>query len=112
MTRHVEFWHDADSAHPGVFDDLAHLRLCVVIPVRTKLVKLRKLFTLDSEALVFGDVQMQDVELDRGHSVQVALDYLHRLPMPPDVNQQPAPRETRPVLNAHRRDEVTLCGAS
>ena len=51
---------------------------------------------------------MQHVELDGGHRVEVALDYIHRLKVTARIYHQTAPLKARLVLNARSRDEVSV----
>ena len=82
VARHVELRHDADAAVARVLEDLARFLGRVEVPVRAQAVKPREARALDAEPLVLGQVPVQDVELHRGHAVQVALDHLWRLPVP------------------------------
>ncbi len=94
MARQVELGHDPDAAVGGVFDDLLDLDLGEEHPVRAELVELGEDLRFDAEALVLGQVEVQDVHLDRGHAVDVALDDVDGLEMAADVDHQAAPGET------------------
>jgi len=51
---------------------------------------------------------VQDVELDRRHRVEVALEHFDRLVVAAHVYEQPAPRKAGLVLNARGVNEVPL----
>src|SRR5436305_14942973 len=91
VSRNVELRHDTYAALSGVRDNFARLVLRIEKTVRAHLMKLRKLLALDAKALIFSQVPVQDIELDGGHRVQVALQDLHRLKVSPDINQKPTP---------------------
>ncbi len=100
MARHVELRHHPDPAVAGVGHDLADLLLGIEEPVGALLLEQRETPALHPEALVLGEVPVEDVELDRGHSVELPLDRLGRLPVPADVDQETAPGEAGPVGDA------------
>src|SRR5437764_1445606 len=106
MPRHVKRRYDTYAAHARVLDDVAYLRLRVIHPIRPHQLELRILAALDTEALILSQVPVQDVQLDGGHAVQIALDRLDGLEVPARINQQPAPTKTRLVLNDSGRDEI------
>ena len=105
MPRNIKLRDDPDPAGRGVRDDPAHLFLREVMAVGAEFVQVGKFLALDAEALVLGQVQVQDVELYERHAVEVALDDLQRLPVARHIDHQAAPGKTRPVLDAHRRQE-------
>ncbi len=102
---HVELRHDANAPLPSVFDDVAQLILRVVVAVRSHFVQLRVLPALDAEALVFAQVKVQHVQLDRGHTIELPLDHLDRLEMAPDIDQQPTPAKPRSILDVDSGNE-------
>ena len=53
----------------------------------------------DPETLIFGEMPVEDIQLDSRHAIKVALDDLDWLPVPGHVDQQSAPWEAWPVLN-------------
>ena len=108
VAGHVELRHHADAARGGVGDDLAELVLRVVLAVRPHLVQPRMALALHAEALVLGEVPVQDVQLHRRHAVEVALQDLHGHEVPGGIDEQAAPREAGPVLDADAADEVAL----
>jgi hypothetical protein len=61
------------------------LLLGVIETIGTELLQLRKVPAFDAEALIVGEMPMKDVQLYRGHPVQIALDHLDRHPVPRDV---------------------------
>ena len=101
MPRHIELRDDADAAVARVRHDVAHLRLCVIQPVRAHALQPRVAQALHAEPLVLREMPVQHVELDRRHAVEGALDHLDRLEVPADIHQQSAPREARRVLDVH-----------
>ena len=102
VARHVELGHHADPALARVSHHGADFGLRIVMAAGTELLQTRIAFALHAKALVVGEVPVEDVQLHRGHRIQVALHHLDRHPMARNVHQQPAPREARPVVNAHR----------
>ena len=64
--------------------------------------------TLDAEALVVRQVQVQDVQLHGGHGVEIALDHLDGLPAPRHVDHEPPPWESRPVPDRGRRKKPAV----
>ena len=54
---------------------------------------------LDAEALVVGEVPVEDVQLDRGHGVEIALDHFDRHPVARHIEHQAAPGEARLVFD-------------
>ena len=105
VARDVELGHDPDAALGRVGDDHAHLRLREKVAVRAQLLEFGMGQALDPEALVVGQVQVQDVQLHDRHGVEIALDHLHRLPVPGDVDHEAAPGEARPVGD-HDRGQI------
>src|SRR5262245_34576784 len=108
MPGHVEFGYDSNTSIASVVDDLASLRLRVIQPVRSHLMQLWELAAFDAESLVFSQMPVQHVQLHSRHTVELALDHFYRLKMPTDVDQQSAPGESRPVLYADCRNEVSV----
>ena len=107
VSRHVELRHHADAPVARKLHDLADLILRIVIPVRPHLVQPRIPFAFDPESLIFRKVPVQHVQLHRRHRFQIALDHLHRHPVPAHVQHQPAPWKSRPVLDMYARDFET-----
>ena len=77
-------------------------------PVRAELVELGEDLGFDAEALVLGQVQVQDVHLDRGHAVEVAFDDLDGLEMAADVDHQAAPGEAGLVGDGDAGEIIAL----
>src|ERR1700730_5947630 len=108
---HVELRHHADTTLLCIRDHAADFGLGVEEPVRTHFMQLREYPALDAEALVLGKMPVKYVQLDRGHAVQVALDYIHRDEVAAGVNHQPPPGKARTVLDGNgRRGEACACG--
>src|SRR5579864_2773490 len=99
VTRHIEFRNYANAAVTRVVDHVADLVLGVVQAVRTQFVQLGKALAFDTEALIVGKVPVKNVQLDRGHSVEIALDHVEWHEMAAGVDHQTAPRKARLVLN-------------
>ena len=93
VAGHVELRHDADAAGAGVGDDVPGLFLGVVEAIGAGGSELGKELALDAEALILGEVPVEDVELHGGHGVEVALDDVDRLEVAADVDHQAAPAE-------------------
>ncbi len=51
---------------------------------------------------------MEDVQLHRGHCVEVALENFDRLEVTRDVDQQPAPGKAWLIVDLNSREEVTV----
>ncbi len=74
MARDIEFRHNANTALAGICDDFASLLLRVEEAVGAHSGQLGEDLALDAEALIVGQVPVEDVELYGGHSVERALD--------------------------------------
>src|SRR4051794_962989 len=71
MARHVDLGNDADSAVPSVCHNAPDIVLSVVFSVLgSKLVEFRKNFAFNAEALVIGQMPVEDVELHGFHRVE------------------------------------------
>src|ERR1043166_1540825 len=103
MTGHIELRNDANSAFGRISNNLARLILCVEEPVRTHLLQLGKLLTLDPKSLVLSQVPVKHVELHRRHGVKVSLEHFHGLIVTRDIDQKTAPWKARLILNLYRR---------
>src|SRR5262249_9492298 len=99
MPRHVELRNDPNATLPRECDQVTDLFLRVVKSVGTHLLQLGKFLTFDPESLIVREVQVEYVQLDRSHAVQIALQYVHRHVMPANIDQQPAPEKSRLILN-------------
>ena len=91
VARDVEFRHDADAASRRIGDDPAHLLLGEEVAIRALALELGVGQALDAEALVVGQMQVQDVQLHDRHGVEIALDDLDRLPVARDIDHEPPP---------------------
>src|SRR4030095_12826252 len=107
VSRHIALGHHANPAISSIGDDLANLLLSVEQTIASHLVKLWKSFGLDSKSLIFGEVPMQYVEFYRSHSIEVPFEHLDGFVVTTYVDEQPAPRKARLVLNARRRKKVS-----
>ncbi len=103
VARHVDLRHHADTALGGVAHHLTHLFRRVEQPVAGKLRQLRIALRAETPALVVGQVPVQDVELRRGHAVDLTFDIRQRDKVTRRVEQQPTPREARRIFNGDPR---------
>jgi hypothetical protein len=62
----------------------------------------------DPEALVFGQVPMQDIELNRRHCIEIPFEDVDRLVVAPYVNKKTPPGKAGTVINLDSGDEVTV----
>ena len=106
MAGHLEFGYDADTASAGVGDEVFRHPPAYRRGRRSRAGELRIELALDAEALVFGEVPVEDVELNGGHAVEVAFEHVHRLEVPAAVDHQAAPCEPRRIVNRDRREHV------
>lgn len=80
-----------------------NVRVSIVIAIGAKLVQLWKHVALDAEALVVGQVPVEDIQFHRFHSVECALYDRYRHPVAGDVQQEASPGKARLVINVKRR---------
>ena len=99
MAGNIELRHHTDAAIARVGYDLPDLGLRVEQAVRPFLVQLGKPLALHAEALVFGEVPVEDVELHGGHGVQIALHYIERHEVARRIEHQAAPGKAGLILN-------------
>jgi hypothetical protein len=85
VARDIEFGNHANTSILRIRDHFANLFLRVIKAVGTELLQLGKPLALDAEALVVGEMPMEDVQLYRGHAVEIAQDHLDGHPVPRDV---------------------------
>jgi hypothetical protein len=102
VPRHIKLRDHANAAIPGVRNHLPDLILRVVMAVRTEFLQLRESFALRTESLILRQVPVQHVHLNCSHRVQIAQNHWKRYPVPRDIDHQPTPRKSRPVLDMHR----------
>src|SRR5215813_6103555 len=95
----IELRHYANATLARVSDDLAHLVLSVEETIGTEGVKPGKFLALDAKALILCEVPMQDVQLYGRHRVEVPLEYVHRLEVTADVDEQAAPGKARLIVD-------------
>jgi hypothetical protein len=103
---HVELGHDADAAQRGVADDLFDVvggeELAVARGTGGEVgVGAR----VDANALVVGDVEVEDVEFGGGERVDGAQNERERHPVPHHVEHDAAPRKARAVANGDDRND-------
>ena len=61
--------------------------------------ELRKLLTLDTESLILSQMPVKNIQLDRRHRIEIALENLRRLIVTGDIDQQTTPGKTRLIIN-------------
>src|SRR5215471_704149 len=103
MAGHVELRHHPNPALCRISNDLARLFLGVEEPIRPHLMQLGKFFALDSKSLVFGQVPVKDIELDRRHGVKIPFEHFHGLVVTRYVNQETTPLKAWLILNLYGR---------
>ena len=104
MAGNVELRHHADAAVARVGHDVADLVLRVVEAVGALLVQLGEALALHAEALVVGEVPVEDVELHGGHGVEIALHHFERHPVARGIHHQAAPGKARLVFDVNGGD--------
>src|SRR5947209_2194295 len=101
VPRHIEFGHDANAAVMRVGDKVASFVLGVEEAVRAEGVQLGESLAFNPEALIFGEVPMEDVHLHGFHPIDVAPDDIEGNEMAADIYHQTAPGEAWLILNFH-----------
>src|SRR5580692_4593451 len=99
MARSVELRKNADTAVVSVADQFANLFLAVVQTVRAHLVQLGKALALDPEALVVGEMEVQNIHLHRRHTVEVSLDHVEWNEVASNIDEQAAPGKPGSVFD-------------
>ena len=61
--------------------------------------ELWEFLAFEAEALIVGQMEVEDVHLDGFHAVEIALEYVGGNEVAADVNEQAAPGEARLVLD-------------
>ena len=105
VSGHVELGDDADATGVGVGDDVADLILGVEEAVGAESGEAGKELAFDAEALVLGEVPVEDVELDGSHSVEIALDDFDGDEVAAGVDVEPAPTEAGGVFDVDGGEE-------
>src|ERR1051326_7675185 len=106
---HIELGHDADTAIVRVSDNFASLLLGVEQPVRAELRQFWEGLALDSVTLVFAEMPMEDVELNRCHAVERTFYNLDGHEVACAVDHQSTPTKTWRVVNRYGRDKWPSC---
>ena len=86
MTGNIKLRNDTNATIASVSDDFFYLFLRVVVTIGTHLMKLRKLLTLNTEALVLGQMPMKDIQLHCRHCIEVAFENFHGLKVASDID--------------------------
>src|SRR6267378_4449243 len=99
VAGHVEFGDHANAAIAGVGDEVANFVLAVVQAVGALRVELGEFFAFGAEALIFGEVPVEDVHLYCFEAVEIALEDIEGDEMAGYVDHEAAPGETRLILD-------------
>src|SRR5207245_10928946 len=86
VSRHIELCHHANAVFSRVSYQIPDFVLCIEQSVRAHLMQLSKVLALDPEALIFGKMPVQDVQLHCCHSVQVAPENIQRNKVAADID--------------------------
>ena len=108
VAGHLKLRHDADAAVVRVGDDLARLLLRVEEAVGALRCERGESEALHPEALVFGEVPVEDVHLDGGHGIEGALDDVDGFEVSAAIDHESAPGEARLVDDRDGGDDVVL----
>ena len=65
--------------------------------------QLGELLAFDAKSLVVGQVPMQDIQLQSGHAVEIALHHIKWDEVPANINEQSAPCKARLVMDGQDR---------
>ena len=95
VTGNIKLGHHTDTAVSRVRDNFAHLVLRVIQTIGAHRMEFWKLLALDAKALVLRQVPVKNVELDRGHRIEIAFKNLNRLEVTGNVDKQTAPGKAR-----------------
>src|SRR6185437_7554588 len=101
MPGHIEFWNHTNAACRCISDHIPHLLLRVIEAVGPHLLQLRIDAALDPESLILGQVPVEYVEFDGGHSIERAIDNLNGHKVTAAIEHEAAPLEPRRILNVH-----------
>ena len=108
MSGDVDFGDYADVACCGIGDEVAYLVLCVVL---LSLCKFGMGGYLYAESLVVGEVQLQDVELETCHFIDIAFDGRYGQEMSCGIEHECPVSVTWRVLYFHcRYADAVPCG--
>ena len=110
VAGHLELRYDADAAVARVLDDLARILLGVEEVVGAEAGEFGIELALDAEALIFGEVPVEDVELDGGHAVEGALDDVHRLEVAATVDHEAAPGKPGRIVDRDDGEYIVIAG--
>src|SRR3984893_6410610 len=91
VARGIELRQHPDATIAGVREQVANLILAVIQAIGTHLMQPGELLALDPKTLVVGKMQMQNIHLHCGHSIQIALKNAQWNEVPANINQQSAP---------------------
>ena len=100
MARHIELRNHADSAIPRIFDHLMNLVLRVVDAIRSFFLQQRELLAFGPEPLIVGEMPVENIQLDRLHAIQIALNHRDRYKVATDIDHQAPPRKSGLVVDA------------
>src|SRR5262249_13197184 len=88
-----------DATIGCISDQVTNFGLRVIHTVRTHLAKSGVAFAFDAESLTIRQMQVQDIHFHRGHSINVALEHVHRKVVTPDITQQSPPSKAWVVID-------------
>ncbi|MEZ5072665.1 MAG: hypothetical protein R2751_17330 [Bacteroidales bacterium] len=91
MPRQIELGHHPDAPVGGKFHHLADVAPGIIETVRTHLMQTGKAFRFDPEALVIGEVPVEDVHFYGGHGFQIAQDHVLGDPMTAGIDHESPP---------------------
>src|SRR4051812_4184600 len=107
MAGHLDLGHDHDVALGRISDDLAHVsrRQVLGLPVnqRADLGQLWVSGDFQPPSFIVGQMELEHVELVRGHLVDDLEQRLLAEEMTAEIDQQSTPAEARRVLDVHAR---------
>src|SRR5579863_8573219 len=110
MARHVEFGNHPNTSVVGIIDDAADFVLRVVEAVGAESLELRKELRFDAEALIVGQVPMEDVEFHGGHAVEVAADDGGGHEVAGNVDEKAPPGEAGMVVDGDAGNSPPVLG--
>ena len=109
VAGHIDFRHHANAAVRRVAHHLFHLRLSIKQPVAGLLLQFRIPRGSEAPALIVGQMPVENVQFSRRHAVNLAFNSLQRYEVASGIQQQPAPREARRIINRDVRNCRVFC---
>src|SRR5258706_5211755 len=87
VAGNIKFRHYPNAALARISNNLAHLILRIEQTIGAERVELGELLTFDAKALVLGQMPMKDVQLYRGHRIEIPFEDFHGLVVTADIDQ-------------------------